>query len=61
MACGLSVIGYRNDLEIALEQLTMLPERKHFIKWQNKHVLPNHDVKTVVNQLTEIYETVLGD
>jgi len=61
MACGLPVIGYKHDLEIALKELTSQPARKNLVKWQNKDILFKHKIKTVVDQLTQIYESALGD
>jgi len=61
MACEIPVIGYRHDLEKTLKELTSHSERKNLVKWQNKEILPKHKIKTVVNQLTQIYEIALGD
>jgi len=61
MTCGIPVIGYKHDLEKTLEMLTSQSERKNLVKWQNKEILPKHKIKTVVNQLTSIYEIALGD
>lgn len=55
MACGLSVVGFDLDMKLALKQLNEDSERRKRREWQNLHILPNHNVTKVVNQLLEIY------
>jgi glycosyltransferase involved in cell wall biosynthesis len=55
MACGLVVIGFEDTLEEAFEQFADGSERKKRVTWQNEHILPRHNSKTIVNQLIEIY------
>lgn len=55
MACGLSVVGYDFDMETALNGLIRDSERSKRREWQNRHIVPNHNVTKVVNQLLEIY------
>jgi len=55
MACGIPVVGYRHDLEKALEKLANGDERRSLAKWQAEKILPKHCVKKVVDQLTAVY------
>jgi glycosyltransferase involved in cell wall biosynthesis len=55
MACGIPVIGSEHNLENALEKLISPNERKKLVKWQNEHILPQHQVEAVANQLIKIY------
>ena len=55
MACGLIVIGSEHTPGTAFEQFADGSERKKRVKWQNEHILPRHNSKTIVNQLIEIY------
>jgi len=56
MACGLPVVGYKQDLEKTLEKLTSQSERESFLTWQNNNILPKHKAEAVVSMLVKLYE-----
>ncbi|MBS7612574.1 hypothetical protein KEJ27_10330 [Candidatus Bathyarchaeota archaeon] len=58
MACGLPVVSYKHNLEEMLEKLTSLEERQKLVVWQNRWILPQHNVKNVVTKLVNIYRDV---
>ncbi|MEM2111089.1 MAG: hypothetical protein QXX08_04330 [Candidatus Bathyarchaeia archaeon] len=55
MACGIPVIGYENTFKNALRKLISQNERRKLVKWQNEHILPQHRVEAVTDQLIRIY------